>query len=245
MLDLAAGTGSFRVREMMHRIAYPLGVHVRADVNLTDIEASCTDGKDRITEVVDLPTTGVNTERVWLLEHFADWFNVNLGTGSMYHRQADVSEGLMEHLDQKDASQVSADLSKQLRAQKKSKQRGQQDDPVLICFEEAAPKPRKAKPVARPLHLHDIEERRSIAPIMRLLFCQLPLQPALLQPTGNRRARRRPAPLVNGVRRLAIVSKNVRTSRRRSMRSISRTRQGRRQSVRHHRASGHGERLSI
>ena len=75
MLDLGAGTGSFRVREMMHRIAYPLGVHVRADVNLTDIEASCTDGKDRITEVVDLPTTGVNTERIWLLEHFADWFN--------------------------------------------------------------------------------------------------------------------------------------------------------------------------
>lgn len=30
MLDLGAGTGSFRVREMMHRIAYPLGVHVRA-----------------------------------------------------------------------------------------------------------------------------------------------------------------------------------------------------------------------
>ncbi len=84
MLDLGAGTGSFRVREMMHRIAYPLNVHVRADVNLTDIQATCTDGKDRITEVVNLPTTGVNTERIWLLEHFADWFSVNLGTGSMY-----------------------------------------------------------------------------------------------------------------------------------------------------------------
>ena len=158
MLDLAAGTGSFRVREMMHRIAYPLGVHVRADVNLTDIEASCTDGKDRITEVVDLPTTGVNTERIWLLEHFADWFNVNLGTGSMYHRQADVSEGLMEHLDQKDASQVSADLSKQLRAQKKSKQRTQQDDPVLDVLEEVSAHTEESEPVARPLHLHDIEE---------------------------------------------------------------------------------------
>mgnify|MGYP006875260612 FL=1 len=44
MLDLGAGTGSFRVREMMHRIAYPLGVHVRADVNLPDIQASCPDG---------------------------------------------------------------------------------------------------------------------------------------------------------------------------------------------------------
>lgn len=84
---------------MMHRIAYPLGVHVRADVNLTDIEAACTDGKDRITEVVDLPTTGVNTERIWLLEHFADWFNVNLGEESIYHAKPTVSEELVEQLD--------------------------------------------------------------------------------------------------------------------------------------------------
>ena len=157
MLDLAAGTGSFRVREMMHRIAYPLGVHVRADVNLTDIEASCTDGKDRITEVVDLPTTGVNTERIWLLEHFADWFNVNLGTGSMYHRQADVSEGLMQHLDKKDASQVSADLSKQLRDQKKA-ERHAQDDPVLDVLEAVSAQTEEGETVARPLHMRDIEE---------------------------------------------------------------------------------------
>ena len=95
MLDLGAGTGSFRVREMMHRIAYPLGVHVRADVNLTDIEATCTDGRNRITEVVDLPTTGVNTERIWLLEHFADWFSVNLGKGSMYHVDSQLSLSLI------------------------------------------------------------------------------------------------------------------------------------------------------
>ena len=118
MLDLGAGTGSFRVREMMHRIAYPLGVHVRADVNLTDIEAACTNGSGRITEVVNLPTTGVNTERIWLLEHFADWFSVNLGTGSMYHRETKVSDGLMQHLDMRDASQVSADMAKRLREER-------------------------------------------------------------------------------------------------------------------------------
>lgn len=118
MLDLGVGTGSFRVREMMHRIAYPLNVHVRADVNLTDIQATCTDGKDRITEVVNLPTTGVNTERIWLLEHFADWFSVNLGTGSMYHRETKVSAGLMQHLDMRDASQVSADMAKRLREER-------------------------------------------------------------------------------------------------------------------------------
>ncbi|OZG56566.1 hypothetical protein BTIS_1867 [Bifidobacterium tissieri] len=116
MLDLAAGTGSYRVRQMMHRIAYPLGVHVRADVNLTDIEASCTDGKNRNTEVVDLPTTGVNTERIWLLEHFADWFSVNLGHSAVYHsRGLKVSDTLVEHLDVRDASQLSAEASKEER----------------------------------------------------------------------------------------------------------------------------------
>ena len=121
MLDLGAGTGSFRVREMMHRIAYPLGVHVRADVNLTDIEATCTDGRNRITEVVDLPTTGVNTERIWLLEHFADWFSVNLGKGSMYHVDSQLSDGVVKHLDERDASQHSADLSKRLRERAKAR----------------------------------------------------------------------------------------------------------------------------
>jgi uncharacterized membrane protein YjjP (DUF1212 family) len=120
MLDLGAGTGSFRVREMMHRIAYPLDVHVRADVNLTDIEATCTDGSHRITEVVDLPTTGVNTERIWLLEHFADWFSVNLGQGSMYHIDSQLSDGVVKHLDERDASQYSADLAKRLRERAKA-----------------------------------------------------------------------------------------------------------------------------
>ncbi|WP_404802644.1 threonine/serine ThrE exporter family protein [Bifidobacterium favimelis] len=102
MLELGAGTGSFRVREMMNRIAYPMGVHVRADVNLTGIEAACTDGVSRITEVVDLPTTGVNTERIWLLEHFADWLSVNCGQPSTYHVMPVVSKELVDNLDDPD-----------------------------------------------------------------------------------------------------------------------------------------------
>lgn len=97
-LGLGAGTGSYRVRELMHRIGEPMGVNVRADVNLTDIEATCTDKHERITEVVDLPTTGVNTERIWLLEHFADWFNVKLGNDSLYHSKAAVSKELVDTL---------------------------------------------------------------------------------------------------------------------------------------------------
>ncbi|WP_420796403.1 threonine/serine ThrE exporter family protein [Bifidobacterium stellenboschense] len=168
LLDLSAGTGSFRVREMMHRIAYPLGVHVRADVNLTDIEAACTDGKDRITEVIDLPSTGVNTERIWLLEHFADWFSVNLGEESMYHVQPEVSQGLMQHLDAKDASQVSADLSKQLRKEEKEEKEEAREeareervasrpgqDAVLDALEDASRHSDPGDPRAHQLRVHE------------------------------------------------------------------------------------------
>ncbi|WEV53812.1 threonine/serine exporter family protein [Bifidobacterium sp. ESL0798] len=104
LLDLRAGTGSFRIRELMHRIGYPLGVHVRANINLTDMGVSCSDGVSRITQVVDLPTTGVNTERIWLLEHFADWFSVNIGApATTYHAQTAVSQEMVQQLDNPDA----------------------------------------------------------------------------------------------------------------------------------------------
>ncbi|WP_421787846.1 threonine/serine ThrE exporter family protein [Gardnerella sp. DNF01141] len=112
-LGLGAGTGSYRVRELMHRIGEPMGVHVRADVNLTDIEATCTDKHERITEVVDLPTTGVNTERIWLLEHFADWFNVKLGNDSLYHSKAAVSKELVDTLQESDVERDIVQTAKQ------------------------------------------------------------------------------------------------------------------------------------
>ena len=125
---------------MMHRIAYPLGRARARDVNLTDIEATCTDDANRITEVIDLPTTGVNTERIWLLEHYTDWFSVNLGLDSMYHRAGDVSEGVVQNLEQSDMSEVSAQLAKKLRAEKKAQKElsGEaSDDPVLDALEAA------------------------------------------------------------------------------------------------------------
>ncbi len=117
MLELGAGTGSFRVREMMHRIAYPMGVHVRADVNLTDIEATCTDGVSRITEVVDLPTTGVNTERIWLLEHFADWLSVKCGQAGTYHAMSVISRELVDNLDEPNIYAAARKAVKEVLAQ--------------------------------------------------------------------------------------------------------------------------------
>ncbi len=112
-LGLGAGTGSYRVRELMHRVGEPMGVNVRADVNLTDIEATCTDKHERITEVVDLPTTGVNTERIWLLEHFTDWFNVKLGNDSLYHSKATVSKELVDTLHASDDEKTIVQTAKQ------------------------------------------------------------------------------------------------------------------------------------
>lgn len=105
-LDLSSGTGSFRVREMMDRIATSLGIYVRSDVNLTDIEASCSDGANRVTEVVDLPTVGVNTERIWLMEHFTDWLCVNLGRGGSYHRDTHPSSQVIGSLPNEKKSAV-------------------------------------------------------------------------------------------------------------------------------------------
>ena len=78
-LDLSGGTGSFRVRELMGRMAMSMGCYVRADVKLTDIEAECSDGENRMAEVVDLPTTGVNTERIWYMEHFRGFLRLHGG----------------------------------------------------------------------------------------------------------------------------------------------------------------------
>lgn len=162
MLDLGAGTGSFRVREIMHRIAYPLGVHVRAEVNLTDIEATCTDGEHRITEVVNLPTTGVNTERIWLLEHFADWFSVSLGKGTMYHRETRVSQGLMQHLDTRDASQVSANMAKRIRERRRRRQAN--EDTGEEVFSALSGNPKASEITVREVHerLDMIEHRKPL-----------------------------------------------------------------------------------
>lgn len=69
-LALSSGDSAWRVRDFMNRVAHVLGVTVHADVSLVNIEATCIDGRESITEVVANPTAGVNTERVKLLEHY-------------------------------------------------------------------------------------------------------------------------------------------------------------------------------
>ena len=96
-LMLAGGTGSWRVRDSMNRIARVLGVTCTADVSLTHIECTCIDERDHSTfsEVVSLPGTGVNTERIWYMEKFVNEIQV-LGaelTVGAWHRLLDKVEG--------------------------------------------------------------------------------------------------------------------------------------------------------
>lgn len=108
-LELASGTGSYRVRELMGRIGQDLDVDVRSDVNIADIEVSCSDSSERITEVVDLPTVGVNTERIWLMEHFTDWLSVSLGRKGTYHKAADASQNFIAGLPNEKSMAVAPD----------------------------------------------------------------------------------------------------------------------------------------
>lgn len=68
LLLLAGGAGAWRVREAMNSVADVLDITCSVDVSLTSIECSCFDETGSFSEVVSLPTTGVNTERIWNME---------------------------------------------------------------------------------------------------------------------------------------------------------------------------------
>ena len=70
MLMLASGTGAWRVRDTMNRVAAVLGVTIHVDLSLLSFECICIENGHCFNEVVSLPTTGVNTHRIWMMESF-------------------------------------------------------------------------------------------------------------------------------------------------------------------------------
>ena len=70
MLMLASGTGAWRVRDTMNRVAAVLGVTIHVDLSLLSFECTCIEDGHCFNEVVSLPTTGVNTHRIWMMESF-------------------------------------------------------------------------------------------------------------------------------------------------------------------------------
>ncbi len=56
--------------DTMNRVAAVLGVTIHVDLTLLSFECTCIEGGHCFNEVVSLPTTGVNTHRIWMMESF-------------------------------------------------------------------------------------------------------------------------------------------------------------------------------
>ncbi|SDS89728.1 threonine/serine ThrE exporter family protein [Paraoerskovia marina] len=71
-LSLSAGTGSYRVKASMARVARAVGIeNHQAHVTLTEITATSHRGSSFRTEVTEVRTVGINSDRLAELERFA------------------------------------------------------------------------------------------------------------------------------------------------------------------------------
>lgn len=68
LMILACGTGSWRVRDAMNIVARSLGLTCTADIGLMTIEYTCVEGAHSYTQVLSLPSSGVNMTRLNRLE---------------------------------------------------------------------------------------------------------------------------------------------------------------------------------
>lgn len=74
LMMLSVGTGAWRVRASMNKIARGLNITCNADIGLLAIEYTCFDGNETYTNALSINTTGINTDRLNELEKFADAF---------------------------------------------------------------------------------------------------------------------------------------------------------------------------
>ncbi len=76
LMMLSCGTGAWRVRDSMNVMARKLGLVCSADIGLISIEFTCIDKDGQsYTQALSLPTTGVNTDKLTLMEHFVKRIN--------------------------------------------------------------------------------------------------------------------------------------------------------------------------
>ena len=80
---LSCGTGAWRVRNSMSIAAHVLGVTCRADIGLVSLEYTCMCGSDIDTQTLTLPSTGVDTRKLSLIEDFVIEFEEKGSTMSV------------------------------------------------------------------------------------------------------------------------------------------------------------------
>ncbi len=85
LMMLSVGTGAWRVRASMNKIARALNIICNADIGLLSIEYTCAENGETYTNALSLNTTSVNTDKINILEHFADEFHDKAGKYSVEH----------------------------------------------------------------------------------------------------------------------------------------------------------------
>jgi uncharacterized membrane protein YjjP (DUF1212 family) len=96
LMMLSCGTGAWRVRASMNRLSKELGVTCTVDVGLMSIGFNCFDGKDCVSQSLNLANTGVNTSKLHRMEQFVDSFSdleAHL-TGEEIHKRLDHIEAM-------------------------------------------------------------------------------------------------------------------------------------------------------
>ena len=93
---LSVGTGAWRVRASMNKIARSLNIVCIADIGLLSIEYTCTENGQTYTNALSLSTTGINTDKLNELEHFADGFHERVEKYSItqFHRILDKFDSM-------------------------------------------------------------------------------------------------------------------------------------------------------
>ena len=96
LIMLSCGTGAWRVRTSMNRLAKELGVTCTVDVGLMSIEFNCFDGKECVSQSLSIANTGVNTSKLYRMEQFVDNFPKQEAhlTGEEIHRRLDEIESI-------------------------------------------------------------------------------------------------------------------------------------------------------
>ena len=91
LMMLSVGTGAWRVRASMNKIARALDIVCVADIGLLSIEYTCAANGETFTNALSLSNTGVNTDKLTELELFADGFAERAGKYSIgqFHRILD------------------------------------------------------------------------------------------------------------------------------------------------------------
>lgn len=92
IMMLSCGTGAWRVRDAMNTIARSLNLTCSADIGLTSIDFTCFDAGHSYSQVLSLSNTGVNTDKLYILEQFVNHFESDYSdlTVRQLHKKLDT-----------------------------------------------------------------------------------------------------------------------------------------------------------